>query len=260
MLIVLHRCGVVFLVGLLPSGVAGALALLPAGVQPGDLLAIDARNRASCLAASVPGARCLPVADFHADPFGLASFRDVAWALGTAGLDGSRPVLVFADDPRDRDTVAALLHLAGQRAVWRWPGDAAELLARLGSQPGRGRSIVRTRLYTATMRDDLIVLPSELDALRLAGWSLHVAGGPGEAVESPTVVTADDVTVALAAFAALLGGDPRESGPVRVRIMLDRPSPATGTDVRPSRWLGIGLLGIALLLAVVAWRYRREAS
>lgn len=218
---------------------------------------VDARPLSHCIDSSVPGSLCLPAADFHAERHGLASFRDIVWAFGTAGLDAARPVLVFADEARDRDAVAALLYLAGQAEVWRWPGSVAALQEGLGIATGQARGIVRSSLYTGVMRDHLLALAVDVDALRAAGWNERHVSDDATPLNSAgrVLLTADDSLTALAAFARH-----GEEGPAEVKVMIDPPATIAAPTRSPPRWSGVVLLIGATLLFAMAWRRKEVGS
>jgi len=139
----------------------------------GKVTLVDARAQAACLARTIAGARCLPAADFLGPHGRLANFREIFWLLGTAGLSGTEHVLVVGDDPVERDFVAGMLYLCGQRKVSiltqpvsRGAGLPA---ARLGA--GIGRAMTRNPVYQADVRDGDIVLRTEL-ARALASQTL----------------------------------------------------------------------------------------
>lgn len=136
------------------------------GTDAGNVL-IDTRPQSRCLAGSLAGARCLPPEDFFGPHHRLASIRDIAWVFGTAGLRGDETVQVAGDDPRRRDVVAALLHLAGQAQVRVLTTPLSDMLADpvLPRGAGRGRGMVRDPVYQAEAREGQWVLRDEL-----AGW------------------------------------------------------------------------------------------
>mgnify|MGYP001827949775 CR=1 FL=1 len=125
---------------------------------------IDSRTEASCRAATVPGAVCLPPEVFFGPHRRLASVRDISWVLGSAGLRGDEVVLVLGDDPVRRDAVAALLYLAGQSQVLVLNAPMDELAGRADAAwtPGRPRAILREPIHLGPWRDELIVLRDEL--------------------------------------------------------------------------------------------------
>ena len=45
--------------------------------------------------------------------------RDVRWLLGSYGLTGDEQVVIYADQERTRDAMAAIFYLAGQDQVSR---------------------------------------------------------------------------------------------------------------------------------------------
>jgi thiosulfate/3-mercaptopyruvate sulfurtransferase len=157
--------------GLLPAlllavaGPVGAeLVYVDAVPDPAAVVVVDTRPEPACLERSLDQARCLPTGTFLGPQRRLASFRDIVWVLGTAGLRGDETVLVAGADPVRRDAVAALLHLAGQRRVEVLIPPLPQYLGTPGTAAGTGRvrGVVRDPIYTGQVREDLIVLRDEL--------------------------------------------------------------------------------------------------
>jgi len=127
---------------------------------------IDTRSAPLCEAASLPKARCLPALDFFGPHKRLANFSGVLWLLGTAGLTGDEHVLVIGNNSTDKEAVAGLLLIAGQRKI-------TILIPALGAlkdivlSSGETRSKSREQIYQATMRAERIVLRD--DMIKLLG-------------------------------------------------------------------------------------------
>jgi len=184
----------------------------PESLQSGQVL-IDTRPQARCLAESLAGARCLPQEDFFGPHRRLASFRDIAWVFGAAGLRGDETALVIGDDPQRRDAVAALLHLAGQAQVQVVTTSLSELLATSPVQrgPGRGRGLVRDPIFLGQLREDHWLLRDDLaervargDGARIldgrpspAYWGEWIRAGRGGHVPGAESAPEDDLRTAL---------------------------------------------------------------
>ncbi|MDE2089682.1 MAG: hypothetical protein KGJ12_06655 [Gammaproteobacteria bacterium] len=125
---------------------------------------IDARRLAACAERSLAGARCLPPRDFLGPHDRLASFRDVVWVLGAAGLSGKETALVAGDDPTRRDFVAGILYLAGQARVAVLTPPLSPLVAagKRPTAPGTPKGMFRNPIYQGWPRARLIVLREEL--------------------------------------------------------------------------------------------------
>ena len=78
---------------------------------------VDSRPAARCAEATLPGARCVPITDILGPHDRFPSVSGLLWLLGTAGLTGGEHVLVVGERARDRDALAGVLYLAGQRRV-----------------------------------------------------------------------------------------------------------------------------------------------
>ncbi len=129
--------------------------------SPGAIL--DTRSQASCEKASLPQARCLPVRDLLGPHNRLANISGLLWLLGTAGLTGNESVVVIGDNAQDRDFLAGLFYLAGQRHVSVLTRSLPELKADgLTFKPGLARGATREVVYQAAMRSDVAVLRKEL--------------------------------------------------------------------------------------------------
>jgi len=136
------------------------------------MILVDASSLSRCQKESVKTAKCLPSNTFQSDLGVLASFYDITWVFGTAGLQGSEELLVFADTEKQRDALLGLLYLAGHKKLWRWNAKKSELQNVLGLGKGQRRGIIRSKYYIASMRDESLVLPHELEPLKKQGWVL----------------------------------------------------------------------------------------
>lgn len=220
------------------------IAVWPQAQDPdgAGLKILDARDRARCTSSSVVGARCLPVAEFRSDAGELPSFRDINWALGTAGLQTGDDVLVFADDHTKRDALAALVHLAGVRQTWLWPGDSKDLSERMGSSAGTGRALIRVSYFDAPMRDEDLLLKNQFAEFRTQGWRLW-DGEDSVTDSSRWLIAGPEPIGVLAAYTALRVAPERPD----LRILLDPIATPEDTSVTSPWMLG----GLALVLASV---------
>ncbi|MBB4302760.1 3-mercaptopyruvate sulfurtransferase SseA [Rhodobium orientis] len=155
----------------------------PASV-PADAVVVDSRNAETC-AEGAPAReetepRCVPIAAVTGPHGRLASFRDIAWFLGTVGLDGSETVLVVGARERDRDAVAGLLHLGGQKTVLVWQRPINALGEGFATVSGRVSEPARRAVFREPMRDDRIVLKNELQRMLAEGGVLLLDGRPAE--------------------------------------------------------------------------------
>jgi thiosulfate/3-mercaptopyruvate sulfurtransferase len=173
-------------------------------VQAGAVV-LDVRPREACVERSLAGARCLPAADALGPHRRLASWRDVLWLLGTAGLAGNETVLVVGADTLHRDFVAGLLYAAGQARVLVLTQPVSRVLATgHASGPGHARAFARESVFEGPMRDTRIVLGHELVAMRAAAtlldgrsadeyWGRTVRGVRGGHVAGATSIPAAEL-------------------------------------------------------------------
>ena len=130
----------------------------------GSVMVVDARSEKACLHSTVRSARCLPAADFLGPHGRLASFREIYWLLGTAGLSEKEHVLVVGDDPTERDFVAGMLYLCGQAKISILTIPISRGAGLRQDQMGRGigRGMTRNPIYQGVVRESRIVLRDEL--------------------------------------------------------------------------------------------------
>jgi thiosulfate/3-mercaptopyruvate sulfurtransferase len=210
------------------------------------MILLDTRTIEQCLESSVSGARCLPAGTFYSKEYGLASFHHINWVLGTMGLSENDHLLVFADNTVDRDAVAGLLFLAGQRKVSRWAGEMEQLQNLLGVASGKPRRTTRTRVYAGITRDKFIALVPELKALQQAGWTLSPAQPSSGAMPDNTMVSAGSPIVAIAIFARLLA-----NGHQSLKVFIDTVESENHRNYKTYAWLLILLIIAALLFTFI---------
>ncbi len=122
---------------------------------------LDVRARVQCQKKSLAKARCLPASDFLGPHRRLANFSGLLWLLGTVGLTGSEHVLVIGDAGPNKEFVAALLYVMGQRRVSILTTPFSEL-KNFKSAFGEGRSRTREKIFQRPMRADSLLLRREL--------------------------------------------------------------------------------------------------
>lgn len=126
---------------------------------------IDTRPLASCRAASLAQAICLPVEDLLAPRQRLANWSGIYWLLGSAGLTGDEHLLIVGEQVQRREFIAGLLLLTGQRQITVLDAPMSNLLDAAGdSASGRQRATTRSAIYRAPMRSDLLMLQAQLQA------------------------------------------------------------------------------------------------
>ncbi|MES2364880.1 MAG: rhodanese-like domain-containing protein [Pseudomonadota bacterium] len=130
----------------------------------GHVTVVDARSEDACLHSTIRDAHCLPATSFLGPHGRLASFREIYWLLGTAGLSEQAHVLVVGDDPTERDFVAGMLYLCGQRkiSILTVPVSRGAGLKQSQMGEGTGRGMTRNPIYQGVVREQRIVLRSEL--------------------------------------------------------------------------------------------------
>lgn len=146
-------------------------------------LLLDTRAADRCKQRSLKGARCLSADELLGPNRRLPSLRDIAWLLGTLGLSGDETVVIAGRPGLQRDFVAGVLHLAGQRNVWILRQPLARLIA-AGKQArakGRGRGMSREVIYSAHPRDGQIILRQELWQMIKADQPLRLLDGRSDA-------------------------------------------------------------------------------
>lgn len=122
---------------------------------------LDTRKMKDCLDATLPDARCLPASDFLGPHRRLANISGLLWRLGTAGLTGDEHVLVTGDTSTDKEFIAGLLYVAGQRQISLLT-EPVESLASNATDSGIPRSTIREKVFQSRMRSDRVLLRSDI--------------------------------------------------------------------------------------------------
>jgi len=127
-------------------------------------LLLDTRSADRRKQRSLKGARCLSADELLGPNRRLPSLRDIAWLLGALGLSGDETVVIAGRPGLQRDFVAGVLYLAGQRSVQVLTPPLGRLIsaAKGELENGRGRGMSREVIYSAHPRDGQIVLRQEL--------------------------------------------------------------------------------------------------
>lgn len=216
------------------AGTATAKQLAPSlrDVSPqqvsADAVVVDTRALAACQRHTIADARCLPATDLLGPNGELPGFADIFWALGTAGLDGSETVLVTGDQPAARNFVAGLLYLCGQARVeiLNTPVERALHAGLRHAGQGHPRGILRQRIYHASMRDQLLVLPAELshaagDMQRII--PIHAGSRSSSAPDLSGLLRDRRNTVKDDALFVIHGGQPRDAIALFARLLANSP-------------------------------------
>lgn len=145
-------------------------------------IVIDTRPAARCTENSLAGARCLPATDFIGPHSRLAAFVDIGWLLGSAGLTGNESLLVVGDKAVNRDFVAGVLHVMGQRRVRVLSQSVSRIIGSKSLPLGTGsaRAATRERVYSAAARSGTVIFSKEL-AQRLGAKQPVILDGRSEA-------------------------------------------------------------------------------
>ncbi len=124
-------------------------------------IVIDVRAYELCEKASLSRARCLPANSFLTRSGALANFSGILWLLGTIGLTGAEHVLVVGGNREEKEFVAGVLYLAGQRRISILM-PAISSLATVVLQAGERGSKTRENVFRSLMRDQALILANEL--------------------------------------------------------------------------------------------------
>ena len=142
-----------------------------------EVVFVDAGAVAACLKAARAGALCLSL-DRVLNPAGrLANMRDVRWLLGSYGLTGDEQVVIYADDEKTRDAMAAVFYLAGQDRVGRLINSAQVDLTGKGVAGALSRRV----LFVGNVRlENLQPAPfGRVSSAQLAEFVSHLNRDPG---------------------------------------------------------------------------------
>lgn len=226
----------------------------------------DTRNVDLCARDSIRGALCLPPSHLLHPDGTPASFRDLNWLAGAFGLDPAATVVVFGGDGSDTAFVAGMIFLLGQSRVVIWRGDHRTLLGAGEQGAGRLQGMLRSRFYTAPMRDDLIALDEDVsrffgagnvtrldgpDAAEAAGWASDAHGGSGPLLyrrdDGARLVLAEDTREAVAHFARLLSRSPASPATVHLDGLRSRSARSLGAPPE-----GVGRMALPAAVSFMA--------
>ena len=226
----------------------------------------DTRNVDLCVEGSIRGALCLPPSHFLHPDGTPASFRDVNWLAGAFGLDPAATVVVFGRNESDTAFVAGMVFLLGQSRVVIWQGDDRTLLGSGERGAGRLQGILRSRFYTAAMRDEFIALDEDVsrffgagNVIRLdgpeaeeeAGWASDAHDGSGPLLyrrdDGARLVLAGDTREAVAHFARLLSRSPEPFPRVHLDGLRGRSAQSLGAPPE-----GIERMALPVAVSIVA--------
>lgn len=163
------------------AATAGPIAVIESGVDvalPEGYAVLDIRDEDRCFLGAPAHTRCLPAGQLlYADAGEPLGFHALRWVLGTLGLTGAEPLVIYrGDDGAPRDdalAAAALLHLNGQAEVMVHEGPALEV-----RDGARVRALWREVIYTAPIRTgEMMVLGAPAGTLRDRLKSYAEGGG-----------------------------------------------------------------------------------
>jgi len=146
---------------------------------PDNAKIVDVREVSECKKSTLLSATCLSVEDLMASRQRLANFSGLLWKLGTIGLTGSEHVLVVGNNVARKDTVAGILHLAGQSKISILDLSISELTDSKSTwsfSKGIIAPSTRTQVWQRPMRSDRIVLHNEMMQIVFAENSLILDG------------------------------------------------------------------------------------
>ncbi|MFK5913706.1 MAG: hypothetical protein QM484_04955 [Woeseiaceae bacterium] len=125
---------------------------------------IDTRVDKLCKSSSIEGARCLSTKEILAPYRRFPSLREITWLLGTLGLSGKETVVIAGLPGLNRDFVAGVFYLAGQRKIKILKPSISRVLKeeKYKRENGRGRSMSRKVIYEVRPREEQIILRQEL--------------------------------------------------------------------------------------------------
>jgi len=144
---------------------AAALTISYVNSIPDNTKIIDVREVSECKKITLSTATCLSVEDLLATRQRLANFSGLLWKLGTVGLNGSEHVLVVGNSMHRKDTVAGILHLAGQQNISILNQSISDLTnsnSEWSFSKGTVASSTRIQVWQSPMRSDQIILHNEM--------------------------------------------------------------------------------------------------
>jgi len=170
------------------------------------LVPVNSDNLQECVLYSTKKTKCIPFNDFESQGQ-LASFRDIFWAFSTSNIAHTDELLIYGKNQKENRALAALFFLAGQKKIWIWSNNNINQLVEVtGKASGSERQLFRSRVYLGKMREQFLVLKSQIQKMKDQNWRL-IDNPKSQSKHEKVIIQTKDVSTSLAVFADLVASD-----------------------------------------------------
>ena len=170
------------------------------------LVLVNSDKLQECVLYSAKKTKCIPFNDFESQGQ-LASFRDIFWAFSTSNIAHTDELLIYGKNQKENRALAALFFLAGQKKIWIWSNNNINQLVDLrGKASGSERQLFRSRVYLGKMREQFLVLKSQIQKMKDQNWRL-IDNPKSQSKHEKVIIQTKDVSTSLAVFTDLVASD-----------------------------------------------------
>ena len=170
------------------------------------LVPVNSDKLQECVLYSAKKTKCIPFNDFESQGQ-LASFRDIFWAFSTSNIAHTDELLIYGKNQKENRALAALFFLAGQKKIWIWSNNNINQLVEVtGKASGSERQLFRSRVYLGKMREQFLVLKSQIQKMKDQNWRL-IDNPKSQSKHEKVIIQTKDVSTSLAVFADLVASD-----------------------------------------------------
>ena len=170
------------------------------------LVPVNSDKLQECVLYSAKKTKCIPFNDFESQGQ-LASFRDIFWAFSTSNIAHTDELLIYGKNQKENRALAALFFLAGQKKIWIWSNNNINQLVEVtGKASGSERQLFRSRVYLGKMREQFLVLKSQIQKMKDQNWRL-IDNPKSQSKHEKIIIQTKDVSTSLAVFADLVASD-----------------------------------------------------
>lgn len=170
------------------------------------LVPVNSDKLQECVLYSAKKTKCIPFNDFESQGQ-LASFRDIFWAFSTSNIAHTDELLIYGKNQKENRALAALFFLAGQKKIWIWSNNNINQLVEVtGKASGSKRQLFRSRVYLGKMREQFLVLKSQIQKMKDQNWRL-IDNPKSQSKHEKVIIQTKDVSTSLAVFADLVASD-----------------------------------------------------
>jgi len=171
-----------------------------------NLVPVNSSKLQECMLYSAKKTKCIPFNNFESQGE-FASFRDIFWAFSTSNISHTDELLIYGKSQKESQALAALFFLAGQKKIWIWSNNnIKQLVEATGKASGNKRQLFRSSAYLGRMRENFLVLKSQIQKMKDQNWRF-VDNLGARSKHEKIIIQSKDISTSLAVFANLVALD-----------------------------------------------------